>query len=134
MSRWPSAAWFEVLPALPATARDGGSAAIAGAICGPKGSAGIVPALSTPCLGLRHVQGLPSHRQRADGREQGFPREQQNEAPFLAEPAFAALLAREREALRAPARLASGTADHRQEGHREGRRRAARPGPAHLER
>ena len=116
MSRWPSAAWFEARRLARST-----------------GSAGIVPAPSRAFQGFRHVQGLPSHRQRADGREQGFPREQQDEAPFPAESAFAALLAREREALRALARLAPGPADHRQEGHREGRRRSARPGRAHLD-
>ena len=49
----------------------------------PTGSAGIVPALSTPCLGLRHVQGLPSHRQRADGREQGFHANNKTKRRFL---------------------------------------------------
>src|SRR5678815_1615991 len=68
-----------------------------------------LPGSSAPLLGShtisekRHGTRLSSHGQAPDGREQRFPRQQQNEAPLPAEPAIPPVLAREREPLGAPA-------------------------------
>src|SRR5665213_3324686 len=81
----------------------------------------------TPSTEKRHGTRLSSHGQAPDGREQRFPRQQQNEAPLSAEPALPPVLGRRREPLGAHSHQQLRPAPDRQGGHRAGRRRPARP-------
>ena len=78
------------------------------------------------CIRCPHGTRLRRNGQEAHGREQCFPRQQQNQAPVPAEPAIPPFLGREREPLGAPARFQRGPAPDRQERHRLRARRPAR--------
>src|SRR5690606_31439980 len=71
---------------------------------------------------VENVESLSGDREAPSDGQQRLPRQQQDPATFSAESAHAAVLAREREALREAARVVEGHAHHRQAWHRESRR------------
>src|ERR1017187_11030914 len=78
--------------------------------------------------GARDVRNLPGHGKARGVGEQGFPRQQQDEAALQAEPPLAAFLDRERRPMGPPARVDGRDADDRQEGYPSRRRRNAARG------
>src|ERR1700712_847521 len=77
--------------------------------------------------GVKHGTYLPSHREKADGRQQRFPCEQQDQASLPAESAAASYLCRVGKSLGLPAPVQRWPTHHRQARHRCRPGRYARP-------